>query len=159
MGSSGSELTAIPGLAVRRLCARTTVGFELGGGGGGGLVGLTGQFMLILAMLGDFGGGEGRLDGVTPPARPVASGTGLVGFDSAGGGFGAKFGFPKFKVGGLVGILGGFRLKETLSVESLCENKLSNIYNRVINGRINSHRHKRWFPAGRGRLRRRASVD
>lgn len=118
MDSSESEFPGTPGLAERRLCARTTVGLELGGGGGGGLVGLTGQFRLILAMLGDLGGGDGRLDGVTPP-RPVAGGTGLVGFDSAGGGLGAKLGLPKFNVGGFVGIVGGFRLTDELSVASL----------------------------------------
>lgn len=76
--------------------------------------------MLILAMLGDLGGGEGLLVGAdAPPTRPPAGGTGLVGFDSTGGGLGAKLGLPKFKVGGLVGTLGGFRLYETLSVESL----------------------------------------
>lgn len=120
MDSSTSEDPGAPGLTDRRLCARTTVGFALGGGGGGGLVGLTGQFMLILAMLGDLGGGEGLLAGADDPAtRPPAGGTGLVGFDSTGGGFGAKLGLPKFKVGGLVGTLGGFRACDTLSVESL----------------------------------------
>lgn len=74
--------------------------------------------MLILAMLGDLGGGEGLLVGADP--RAPDGGTGLVGFDSTGGGFGAKLGLPKFKVGGLVGTLGGFRLLyDTLSVESL----------------------------------------
>ncbi len=84
---------------------------------------MTGQFMLILAMLGDLGGGEGRLfeADVPLPARPLPAGggTGLVGFDSIEGGFGAKLGLPKFKVGGLVGTLGGFRAYDTLSVESL----------------------------------------
>ena len=85
---------------------------------------MTGQFMLILAMLGDLGGGEGLLvEADVPPTRPPAGGTGLVGFDSIGGGFGAKFGLPKFNVGGLVGTLGGFRAYDTLSVESLFERK------------------------------------
>ncbi len=103
----------------RRLCALAIVGLELGGGGGGGLVALVGQFMLILTTLGDFGGGDGLFDGAADPPRP-AGGTGLVGFDSSGGGFGARLGLPKFKVGGFVGILGGFRLMAALSVESFC---------------------------------------
>lgn len=112
------------GLTERKLWARTIVGFELGGGGAGGLAGLAGpgQFIVMLTTLGDLGGGDGFLDGGAP--RPVipgpAGGTGLVavGFDSSGGGFGARLCLPKFNVGGFVGMLGGFRLMPTLSVES-----------------------------------------
>lgn len=99
------------------------MGFVLGGGGAGGLAGLAGQFIVILTTLGDLGGGDGFLDGGAPP-RPViagpAGGTGLVavGFDSSGGGFGARLCLPKFNVGGFVGMLGGFRLMPALSVES-----------------------------------------
>ena len=96
------------------------VGLELGGGGGGGLVGLTGQFMLILTMLGDFGGGDGLFAGTDPPAPRPAGCSGLVGCESTGGGFGARSGLPKFKVGGFVGMLGGLRLMAALSVESFC---------------------------------------
>lgn len=59
-----SSLPGTPGayFSARTLCERATAfGFALGGGGGGGgLVGfVAGQFKLILAMLGDFGGGDG----------------------------------------------------------------------------------------------------
>lgn len=84
---------------------------------------MTGQFRLILTTLGDLGGGDGLLAGADPfprPATDAAGGTGLVGLVSSGGGLGAKLGLPKFRVGGFVGMLGGFRLMDALSVESLC---------------------------------------
>lgn len=97
------------------------VGFELGGGGAGGLVGLTGQFIDMLTTLGDLGGGDGFLVGGTPPLEAMLGpdgGTGLVGFESNGGGLGARLCLPKLRVGGLVGMLGGLRFTLTLSVES-----------------------------------------
>lgn len=92
-------------------------GFELGGGGGGGLVGFDGQFIDMLTILGDLGGGEGFLPTVATAIRGPA-GMGLVGLVSSGGGLGATFCLPKFNAGGLAGIVGAFLTTDPLSVES-----------------------------------------
>lgn len=119
MDSWISLASRLLGLTERRLCARAMVGLELGGGGGGGLVGfIDGQFIDMLTMLGDFGGGDGFLPGAVRPAI-AAGGTGLVGLVSSGGGLGATFCLPKFNAGGFFGMSGGFRAT-ALSVESFC---------------------------------------